>query len=202
MSEQGTRDWLVERSGCATSSEFYKILMGKSTAGRKGYIAQLVCELLTGEPVETYVNADMEWGTLYEPEARSVYEAINDVQVKQVGFIKHDSLQAGASPDGLVGTDGLIEIKCPKTVTQIDTLIGNKAPKKHLPQMQGQMWITNRKWCDFVSYDPRLDPKNAYFCVRVERDDEYIANLEKEVTAFLIEVDELVTKLKARSQRF
>ena len=198
MNEQGSDAWLKERAGLATSSEFHKILMGKSTATRRDYMATLVAERLTGEPAETYTNAAMDWGTLYEPEAREVYKAITGNSVLEVGLVKHSNLEAGASPDGLVDRDGLVEIKCPKTATMISYIIDGKAPKQYLPQMQGQMWITGRKWCDFVSYDPRLDPKNAYFCVRVERDDEYIANLEKEVTAFLVEVDELVTKLKER----
>jgi putative phage-type endonuclease len=195
MNEQGTDAWLQERAGLATSSEFHKVLMGSQTATRKGYMAQLVCERLTGKPIETYVNADMEWGTAHEPEAMKVYEAINEIKVKQVGFIKHDILQAGASPDGLVGDDGLIEIKCPKTVTQIEYLISRKVPSKYIAQMQGQMWVTGRKWCDFVSYDPRLDPKNAYWTVRVERDDVYIDGLEDRLVDFLNEVDELVEQL-------
>ena len=201
MDEQGTEAWLQARAGKATASRagdvLAKIRSGES-ASRYNYKAQLVTERLTGLPTDSYTSAEMQWGIDHEAEARAVYEAVNDVEVIETGFKQHNNLDAGASPDGLVGTDGLIEIKCPNSISHIKTIIDGTAPKKYIPQMMMQMWITNRKWCDFVSYDPRLDPKNAYFCVRVERDDEYIANLEKEVTAFLIEVDELVTKLKER----
>lgn len=198
MNEQGSEAWLKDRCGVATSSEFYKVLMGKQTATRKDYMAQLIAERLTGEPAETYTNAAMEWGTAYEPEAREVYRAVTGNTVVETGLVKHSDIEAGASPDGLVNDDGLVEIKCPKTSTHIGYIIAGVAPKQYIPQMQGQMWITGRKWCDFVSYDPRLDPKNAYFSVRVERSDEYISNLESEVTKFLDEVDELVTKLRSR----
>ena len=139
----------------------------------------------------------MQWGTETEPQARMAYEAQTNNLVDEEGFIDHPSIaNLGCSPDGLVGDSGLIEIKCPNSKTHIDTLLSGKAPSKYIPQMQTQMAVTGRKWCDFVSFDPRLPEDLQLFIVRVERDDEYIANLEKEVSAFLQEVDETVNKLK------
>jgi hypothetical protein len=139
----------------------------------------------------------MQHGVDTEPQARMAYESANNVLVDELGFCDHPSISNfGVSPDGLVGEDGLIEIKCPNSKTHIDTLLSKKAPSKYIPQMMAQMACTGRKWCDFVSFDPRLPEDLQLFVVRVDRDDQYIANLEKEVSAFLAEVDETVIKLK------
>jgi putative phage-type endonuclease len=196
---QGSQAWLQARCGVVTASRFNDV-MSKIKSGeaatRYNYKAEIIAERLTGLPTESYTNGAMQWGVDHEDEARKVYEAINDDTVIQTGMIKHSSLEAGASPDGLVGSDGLIEIKCPNTATHIQTLLAGEMPKKHYAQVQGQMWITGRQWCDFISYDPRLDDKNAYFCVTIERDDEYIKLLEDNVTAFIEEVDGLLERLK------
>jgi hypothetical protein len=139
----------------------------------------------------------MQWGTETEPQARMAYEAYKNVLVDEEGFIDHPTIaNFGCSPDGLIGVDGLIEIKCPNSKTHIDTLLSGKAPSKYIPQMQTQMAVTGRQYCDFVSFDPRLPEDLQLFVVRVNRDDEYIAKLEEEVVAFLNEVEETVTKLK------
>ena len=153
---------------------------------------------MTNKQAESYSNAAMEWGTEQEPLARAAYEAEVDVLVEEVGMIDHPTVEmSGASPDGLVGDDGLVEIKCPTTATHIDTLMGEQAPKKYYDQMQWQMACTGRKWCDFVSFDPRMPEGLQLFVKRVERDDEYIAMLESEVATFLQEVSDKVNKLKS-----
>lgn len=196
MQVQGTSDWHEARCGVVTASRFSDVLMKPTTAGYMNYRAEIIAERLTGKPAESYQSKEMQWGILQEENARRVYELVNDIQVDQVGLIKHADIEAGASPDGLVGDRGLIEIKCPNTSTHIKTLLARKHPAQYEAQMQGQMWITNRDWCDFVSYDPRLDDKNAFFTVRVYRDDAYIQKLEKSIIVFLHEVDQLIKKLE------
>jgi len=134
----------------------------------------------------------MQWGTDNEPVARLEYELLSGNIVEDTSLWLHDNLDAGASPDGLIGDDGLLEIKCPNTATHLDTLIKKKLPRQYVGQVQGQMWITGRKWCDFVSYDPRLEGKAKLIIIRVDRDDKYIEELETEVRDFLQEVSDLV----------
>ena len=198
--EQRTDEWYKARLGKVTASRVADVLAKTKTgvsASRANYLTELVVERLTGSPTETFMNDAMQWGTDTEPQARMAYEAYKNVLVDEEGFIDHPTIaNFGCSPDGLVGEEGLIEIKCPNSKTAVETLIAGKAPSKYIPQMQTQMSVTCRKWCDFVSFDPRLPEDLQLFVIRVERDDEYIANLEKEVSAFLQEVDETVTKLK------
>lgn len=198
--EQRTEEWFKARLGKVTASRVADVLAKTKTgvsASRANYLTELVVERLTGQQAELYMNDAMQWGTDTEPQARMAYEAHKSVLVDEVGFIDHSSIAMfGCSPDGLVGDDGLIEIKCPNSKTAIETILSGKAPSKYIPQMQTQMAVTGRAWCDFVSFDPRLPEDLQLFIVRVNRDDEYIANLEKEVSAFLQEVDETVTKLK------
>jgi putative phage-type endonuclease len=193
--QQGTNDWFQARCGVVTASRFSDVLMKPTTAGYMNYRAEIIAERLTGKPAESYQSKEMMWGVEQEDNARKVYELVNDIQVDQVGLIKHADIEAGASPDGVIG-DGLIEIKCPNTSTHIKTLLEKRHPRQYEAQMQGQMWITGAKWCDFISYDPRLDDKNAFFSVRVYRDDAYIKNLDKAVRVFLHEVDQLIKKLE------
>jgi hypothetical protein len=198
--QQGTQEWFAARCGLATASRFKDILAtvkSGEAAGRRNYRAQLVCERLTGTPQETFTNAAMQWGTDNEPFARIAYEARGNI-VQEVGFIKHETLMAGASPDGYVGEEGGIEIKCPNTATHIDTLL-NGMPPDHKPQIQGQMWITGRKWVDFISYDPRLPEHMQLYVQRIERDETYIQTLEKEVAQFLAEVDETINQLNRKA---
>jgi putative phage-type endonuclease len=198
--EQRTEEWFKARLGKVTASRVADVLAKTKTgvsASRANYLTELVVERLTNQQAEFYTNEAMQWGTDTEPQARMAYEAHKKVLVDEVGFIDHPSIiNFGCSPDGLVGDDGLIEIKCPNSKTAIETILANKAPSKYIPQMQTQMAVTGRAWCDFVSFDPRLPEDLQLFVIRVNRDDEYIANLEKEVSAFLQEVDETVTKLK------
>jgi putative phage-type endonuclease len=201
MIEQGTPEWHQLRLGKVTASRvsdvMAKIKTGES-ASRKNYRAELVVQRLTGLPSESFTNAAMEWGTATEPMARIAYEITKEVLVEQVGFIEHPTIAMfGCSPDGLVH-DGMIEIKCPNSATHIEYLTDNKAPAKYINQMQCQMAVTGRKWCDFVSFDPRLPEDLQLFVVRVERDQKYIDSMEVEVVEFLTEVEGMVNQLKER----
>lgn len=195
---------MSERAGCATASRFSDILAKIKTgeaASRRSYRIQLVTERLTGNPVMGYSNAAMQWGVDHEAEARAAYEAESGELVEQTGFVKHTGLPwCGASPDGLVGEDGLVEIKCPESTTHLEWLEGGVVPSRHIPQIQGQMWVTGRKYCDFVSYDPRFPPVLQLFIKRVGRDDPYIKTLEAEVKDFLGGVDEMAQRLLTRGQ--
>lgn len=195
--EQRTEDWYKARLGKVTASRVASVLAKKDSATRADYLTDLVLERLTGNPTEMFVSSAMQWGTDTEPQARMAYEAHTNNLVDEVGFIDHPAIaNFGCSPDGMVGQEGLIEIKCMSSKNAIETLIAGKAPTKYIPQMQTQMAVMNRQWCDFVSFDPRLPEDLQLFVIRVNRDDEYIAKLEEEVTAFLEEVESTVIKLK------
>jgi len=197
--EQRTEEWFAARCGKVTASRvadiIAKIKSGPS-ASRENYLAQLVCERMTGKPAESYSNAAMQWGTDQEPFARAAYEAAKDVLVEEMGFAVHPTIEgAGASPDGLVGLFGLVEIKCPNTATHIQTLLDQKIPEKYIVQMQWQMCTTGRQWCDFVSFDPRMGDGLQLFIKRVEYHPMYVAELEKEVIYFLMDVEDKINRL-------
>jgi putative phage-type endonuclease len=197
--EQLSPEWFAQRCGKATASRISDIVAktksGYSTS-RANYMAQLVVERMTNQVAESYTNAAMEWGTEQEPFARAAYEGKTGVLVDEVGAIDHPTIpMSAASPDGLVGDDGCLEIKCPNTATHIDTLLGGEIAKKYYDQMQWQMTCTGRSWCDFVSYDPRMPEGLQLFIKRVSRNDTYLAELEVEVVQFLAEVDDKVNKL-------
>jgi len=197
--EQGTVEWFAARCGKVTASRVADIIAKTKTgfsASRENYLAQIVCERMTGKPAESFSNSAMQWGTDTEPFARAAYEAKVDVLVSEVGFITHPLIKdAGASPDGLVGDFGLVEIKCPNTSTHIQTLLDQKVPEKYNTQMQWQMASTMRQWCDFVSFDPRMAEGLQIFIKKVEFDPIYIAQLEKEVINFLMDVEDKIQKL-------
>jgi len=197
--EQGTIEWFAARCGKVTASRVADIIAKTKTGystSRENYLAQIVCERMTGKPAESYSNNAMQWGTDQEPFARAAYESAKDVLVEEVGFVLHPNIsEAGASPDGLVGEFGLVEIKCPNTATHIQTLLDQKVPEKYNTQMQWQMACTQRHWCDFVSFDPRMAEGLQLFIKRVEFDPLYVANLEKEVINFLFDVEYKITKL-------
>lgn len=163
---------------------------------RRKYRIQVVTERLTGIPVASFQNAAMLWGTQTEPFAREAHEAETGDLVQRVGFIKHPTIAwVGASPDGFIGDDGLIEIKCPESTTHLEWMDAARVPPEHIPQIQFQLWVTGRQWCDFVSYDPRFPEDLRLFTVRVKRDDKYIENLAAEVCNFLAEADALYLRL-------
>ena len=197
--EQRSSAWFEARLGKVTASRVADVIAKTKSgysASRDNYMAQLICERLTGQQGESFTNAAMTWGTETEPLARSAFEAYADVMVEEVGFVPHPSIEmSGASPDGLVGLFGMLEIKCPNTATHIDTLLTQTVPGKYITQMQWQMRCCERQWCEFVSFDPRLPQDLQLFVKRVEFDPEYVAMLEKEVIQFLAELDDKVNKL-------
>lgn len=202
MIVQGSAEWHHARLGKVTASKVADVI-AKTKSGpaatRANYAAQLIVERLTGQPTEGFNSAAMAWGTEKEPEARRAYAFHYDAEVEEVAFIAHPRIaDSGASPDGLVGSDGLVEIKCPNTATHLDTLTNGKPAGKYVTQMQWQMACTGRKWCDFVSYDPRLPEELRLFCVRIDRDDAMIEALEGDVIAFLVEIDARLSDLSAR----
>jgi putative phage-type endonuclease len=201
MIEQGTPEWFAQRLGKVTASRIADIMAKTKTgvsASRGNYLAQLVAERLTGQSADTFKSGAMQHGTETEPQARMVYEAETGQIVMEVAMINHPTIEmSGASPDGLVGTDGLVEIKCPNTSTHIASLMADKAPSGYIPQMQWQMACTGRAWCDFVSFDPRMPEDMQLLIKRVPRDEALIAEYEAEVIKFLAEVQETVDKLIA-----
>lgn len=202
MSDQGTLEWHQERLGKVTASRIADVMMKPTTAGYQNYRAQLVCERLTGQPTEGFTSAAMQHGTETEPQARAMYEMENACEVEEVGFIDHPTLaMTGASPDGLVHADGLVEIKCPQPATHIKTLTGANIDRKYLLQMQWQMVCTDRQWCDFVSFCPALPIEMQLFCQSVERDAEQCEEITAAVSSFLAEVDALQSDLSRKYQK-
>jgi putative phage-type endonuclease len=198
MSTQGTPEWFAERAGKVTASMVSAVLAKPETAGYRDYQAQLVAEILTGKPQGSdYTNAAMQFGTEMEPLARSAYEAETGFSVDEVGFCQHPAIErAGASPDGLVGDSGLVEIKCPKVATHLAYLIAGIVPVGYKNQMMWQMACTRTDWCDFVSFRPDLPEHLQLFIVRYKRDPERIKELETAVIAFLDSVDKMLSQLK------
>jgi putative phage-type endonuclease len=190
---QGSPEWFALRLGKVTASRVADVIAKTRTgwgASRDNYAAELIAERLTGVVQETYQSPAMLWGTECEPQARAAYCFYRDVNVTEVGFVEHPTIEmVGASPDGLAGDDGLVEIKCPNTATHIDTLLTHAVPAKYITQMQFQLACSERKWCDFVSFDPRMPERMRLFVKRIERDDTVIATLEREVITFLSEVE-------------
>lgn len=187
---QGTPEWHQARLGCLTASRANDAVAGKTTAAYQNYLWQLVAERLTGQQEDSYTNADMQRGTEKEPIARAAYEAHTGNFVTQTGFWLHPTIQwLGASPDGLVGDDGLIEIKCPRTSTHLQYRKANKPPTKYTRQMMVQLMCTGRKWVDFVSFDDRLPTDRQLFIVRFEPKQEDLDELQKSLIEFLAEVE-------------
>lgn len=197
--EQRTDEWYAARCGSLGASQLNEALATTKSgwgASRENLKNRIIAERLTGQPSETFQNAAMIWGVETEDAARKAYEAATGVFVDEMGIAYHPVLKhTHASPDGLVGEDGLIEIKCPNTTTHIETLKAKKAPSKYINQMMWQMRCTDRQWCDFVSFDPRLPSHLQLFVVRVDRDDAAIAELEAKVAEFLTEVDKEIERL-------
>ncbi len=198
--EQGSAEWLSMRLGKVTASRVKDVLSkGRGKAPSKtaeSYMMELIAEVLTGESKPFFENDAMRWGTETEPQARSMYEVNNGfVTVKEVAFVEHNE-QVGISPDGLVGDDGLLEIKCPNTTTQLKRALSDDYSADYKAQIQMQLWVTERQWCDFVSYDPRLDCAAGYLQQRVERDEEYIEEMKIKVYAFVKKMNELIKQLK------
>jgi putative phage-type endonuclease len=198
--EQRSEEWFQARLGKVTASRVADIVAktksGYSTS-RANYMAELVCERLTNSRGASFTNSAIQWGVDNEPLAVKSYEASRGVLVEQVGFIPHPLLaNSGASPDGYVGDEGLIEVKCPLTSTHIDTILTNVIPNRYYHQMQWQMACTRRQWCDYISFDPRMPQNMQLHVQRVQRDQNVILELETEVAKFLVEVEVKVMELK------
>lgn len=197
--EQRTPEWFAARLGKVSASRT-KDLLAKTKSGystsRANYMYELICERLTGNHEDIFISAPMQRGMDLEEAAKANYMIENGEIVHDVGFIDHPYIKNfGASPDGLVGEDGLIEIKCPNTATHLETLKNRRPDNKYIIQMQVQMACTGRKWCDFVSYDDRLPEDLAYICLRINRDADHIAEIEKAVSEFLLELKDTITEL-------
>lgn len=202
---QGTPDWKAARVGHFTASRGNDLLThAKSKADREAgklgqtalsYLYEVLGEILTGQPADDYGSVAMRWGTDHEDDARTVYAIRNDAFVQECGFFEHPTLRfVGASPDGLVGDDGLLEIKCPFTTKEhVRTLVNREVPDQYRVQVQWQLWVTDRKWSDFVSYDPRVSDVNLdLVVVRVERDEELIAEMEAAVARASAELQRMI----------
>ena len=202
--EQRTAEWFQARVGKATASRFKDVMAklknGSPAAVRTNYLVDIATERLTKSATPHYTNSAMQWGVTHEASARILYEQRRQLQVEETGFIQHDELDAGASPDGLVDWDGLIEIKCPYNSSVHVLTWMDGMPEDHVAQVQGQLWITGRQWCDFVSFDPRMPPALQLYVERIERNDSYIAGLETEIRKFLIDVDTMVATLLEKSK--
>ena len=198
--EQLSQEWFEARLGKVTASRVSDVLAtrkGQESTVRAKYKLQLATERLTNKKTDTYMNQAMQDGIEREPMAREIYEKLKDVTVEEVGFVQHPAIErAGASPDGLVGDDGIIEIKCPIETTHTTNLLERKLPSKYKPQVQFQLATTGRQWCDFISYNPNFEPRLQLMVVRVERDDEYIEMLKFEILKFLAEVELMINQLK------
>lgn len=200
MDEQRTDEWFAARLGKVTASRVADLMATTKSgyaASRENLMAQLIVEQLTGQKQESYSNAAMQWGTEQEPFARAAYEIATGTMVDECGFMLHPTIDGcGASPDGLVGDDGLVEIKCPNTAGMIETLLTQAVPGKYNAQMQMQMACTGRQWCDYVVYDPRMPLKAQLFIKRVPRDPVFIQKMESEIVKFLAELNGKVNQLK------
>lgn len=199
--EQYSDAWFQARCGLVTASRVADVVAKTRSgwgASRGNYMAELIAERLTSQPAPSFTSAAMQWGVDKEPEARAAYEFFQDTPVAEVGFVRHPKIEeSGASPDGFVGKDGLVEIKAPNTSTHIETLLGAEIPGKYITQMMWQMSCTGRQWCDFASYDPRMPADLALFVQRVPRDNKRITELEVLVMEFLTELAEKEAKLRA-----
>lgn len=201
--EQRSEEWFAARLGCVTASRTADVMAKTKTgysASRANYMAQLITERLTQMPTEGFSSSAMQWGTDTEPQARMAYELMTGEVVVETGFIPHPTIAGfGASPDGLVGSDGLIEIKCPNSATHIDTLLSGDVPSKYMIQMQVQMMCCGRDWCDFVSFDPRMPGDMNFWMQRVFAVPTMQDNIKVEVISFL---GELQHKLKQLREKF
>lgn len=198
--EQRTDEWFQARLGKVTASKISDVLAKIRTgeaAVRRNYKMQLATERLTGQKTDSYINQAMQDGIDREDTAREIFEIVRDIKVEQVGFIDHPTIKmAGASPDGLLPDGGVLEIKCPIETTHTTNLLERVLPSRYVSQVQWQMACTGAEYANFVSYNPNFEPKLQLMYIHVERDNDYIAMLEEEVTTFLTEVDDVINQLR------
>lgn len=196
MIPQGTREWHLQRLGMVTASRFSECKTPKSKTAER-YMADLIGEMLSGEPADDLDTPDLRHGRKYEPFAVEAYEKQTGIKVERPGLIYHpEHRYVAGSPDGLLGTDGVLEIKCPrKSGIHMLTVLSGKMPDEHLWQVQGNLWITGRQWADFVSYDPRVVAECQLFVVRVPRDTVFIKELADVVIQFRDQMLQKIQKL-------
>lgn len=198
--EQRTDEWFQARLGKVTASKISDVLAkirSGEAAVRRNYKMQLATERLTGQKTDSYINQAMQDGIDREDTAREIFEIVRDIKVEQVGFIDHPTIKmAGASPDGLLPDNGVLEIKCPIETTHTTNLLERVLPSRYVSQVQWQMACTGAEYANFVSYNPNFEPKLQLIYIHVERDNDYIAMLEEEVTTFLTEVDDVINQLR------
>lgn len=196
--EQGSEAWKQIRVGKITASRFADVLAngkaGAPSKTRQSYLYELASEIITNQAADSFTSPAMEHGTLCEPLARIEYEEREGLPVEQIGFVQYNDM-IGCSPDGCVGENGLIEIKCPKTSTQIQRVLDGVFPSEYQAQVQGQLWVCDRQWCDFVSFDPRIEGPAQYFKIRVNRDDAYIEKLKNGVELFITDLNKILERL-------
>ncbi len=193
---QGTPEWLAARLGIPTASKFDQILTpgGKPSKSAEGYLRVLLAERIMGHPVTEFVSTWMDRGTQTEADAVAHYELNRDADTVKIGFCTNDAGTIGASPDRLVGEDGLLEVKCPSEKVHMGHLLDGTIADDHKPQVQGQLWIAERQWCDVLSYHPDLPPA----LIRVERDEEYIGKLTAAVEMFAAALEDATGQARAR----
>lgn len=199
MIQQGTDEWRQQRLGLVTASRIADVMArnrGGFAATRQNYMMALITERLTGQPMQTYSNSAMEWGREKEGEARAAYAAKTGSIVDEVGFIRHQTLEAGASPDGYVGSDTIIEIKCPNSQTLIEWIESREIPQKYRLQIQFQLAVTGRDIAHFVGYDPRLPEHLRLLIIEEPRNNQMILEITAEVERFLYELNDKLSKLK------
>jgi len=189
--QQGTNSWFEAKLGKVSASNFSKVLNKGTSRGL--YMRKLAAEKLTGITQTSYTNENMETGLELEGFAREYYGLANSCKIEQVGFIQMNDW-VGASPDGLIGKDGLLEIKCPIPSTHIENIIRAKMPTCYIPQVQGQLLVTGRKWCDFISYSPQITSR-PFYSIRINRDDKYIKILKVAIEQFVAELKDLIKKI-------
>lgn len=196
--EQGSKEWLDLRLGMITASRMKDVLSngrgGKPSKTAESYMIELIAEQLSGESKPFFENDAMRWGTETEPQARAMYELESGNDVEEVAFIVKNEF-IGVSPDGLIGDNGMLEIKCPTTTTQIKRALSKSYHADYKAQIQAQLWVAEREWCDFVSFDPRLDCGPSFLIERVERDEEFISEMETTVSSFIDRIIILMVKL-------
>jgi putative phage-type endonuclease len=201
--QQGTAEWHQLRLGKVTASRVADILAktkSGASASRNNYLIELALQRVTKTIEPSYTNDAMAWGTATEPQARVAYEVTTGNFVDQVAFVDHPTIVGfGCSPDGLVGSDALIEIKCPSSATHWSYIKANEPPQKYVIQMQAQMAVTGAKWCDFVSFDPRMPERSQLLIVQVPRDPDFILFMETEIKQFLSEVETEVNLMEKRN---
>lgn len=198
--EQGSTEWLQLRLGCVSASTVADVMAkGKSgeSATRQKLKLRLAAERLTGQVQESFSSPAMDWGREQEQFAAMAYEAERGVFLDKTGWHPHIVIKwLGVSPDRLLGDDGLVEIKCPNSSTMVAWMSDDKIPTEYIKQIQAQLWVTGRRFCDFVAFDPRLPKRRQLWIKRVERDEALITTMEAEVTTFLSEVDQIVKSLE------